>query len=301
MADRRLQVFHAVATHLSFTRAAEALFMTQPAVTFQIRQLEDECQTRLFERRHGGVSLTGAGQLVLDYARRILALQTEMDTRLAELTDAMRGSLQIGATQALAGSSVPVLLADFNARHPQVQTRLIVGNSEQLESRVRDGSLDLALLEGAPTQPGVDALPLGEDPLYLICSPDHPLAGQKAVTAKQLREYEFIAREPGSATRQQMNAFFAAAGVAAEALKVVMEVGSLATLLALVQSGLGCAIVPRPALPDGAERRGLVALPLKPARLRPVSLVLPQTRFRSRLIQTFIEFSQQKLRELKER
>ena len=88
MADRRLQVFHAVARHLSFTRAADALFMTQPAVTFQVRQLEEQYNTRLFERRHGGIALTPAGELALSYAERILGLSDEMDARLAELTEA---------------------------------------------------------------------------------------------------------------------------------------------------------------------------------------------------------------------
>ena len=102
MADRRLQVFHAVARHLSFTRAAEALFMTQPAVTFQIRQLEEQYNTRLFERRHGSISLTPAGELVLSYAERILALSDELDTRLAEMTGEMRGLLLLGASTTIA-------------------------------------------------------------------------------------------------------------------------------------------------------------------------------------------------------
>src|SRR6266852_2895785 len=102
MADRRLQVFHAVAKHLSFTKAAEALFMTQPAVTFQIRQLEERFNTRLFDRAHGHISLTCAGVMTLDYAERILALSAELDTRLKELTGLMAGPLLIGASTTIA-------------------------------------------------------------------------------------------------------------------------------------------------------------------------------------------------------
>ena len=91
MADRRLQVFHAVAKHLSFTKAAEALFMTQPAVTFQIKQLEEHFNTRLFERGHGQISLTGAGKVVLDYAERILGLSNELDARLKDMTGEVGG------------------------------------------------------------------------------------------------------------------------------------------------------------------------------------------------------------------
>ena len=104
MADRRLQVFHAVARHLSFTRAAEALFMTQPAVTFQIKQLEEQFNTRLFERGHGGIALTPAGEMVLEYAERILALSAELETRIGEMTGQMRGPLMVGPARPLPSS-----------------------------------------------------------------------------------------------------------------------------------------------------------------------------------------------------
>src|SRR5574337_956859 len=91
MADRRLQVFHAVAKHGSFTRAAEHLFMTQPAVTFQIKQLEEHYNTRLFERGHGKIALTPAGEIVMAYAERILDLNEELETRVSELTDELTG------------------------------------------------------------------------------------------------------------------------------------------------------------------------------------------------------------------
>src|SRR6185295_3291744 len=95
MADRRLQVFHAVAKQMSFTKAAETLFMTQPAVTFQIKQLEEQYNTRLFERGHGRVALTSAGEIVYDYAERILGLSAELDTRLKEMTGRLSGPLLI--------------------------------------------------------------------------------------------------------------------------------------------------------------------------------------------------------------
>ena len=99
MADRRLQVFHAVAKQLSFTKAAEVLFMTQPAVTFQIKQLEEHFNTRLFDRGHGRIALTPAGDVVLGYAEKILGLASEMDVRLSELTGEISGSLMVGASR----------------------------------------------------------------------------------------------------------------------------------------------------------------------------------------------------------
>ena len=115
MADRRLQVFHAVAKQLSFTKAAEVLFMTQPAVTFQIKQLEEHFNTRLFDRGHGRISLTPAGDLVLAYAERILGLSSEMDVRLAEMTGEIGGSLLVGASTTIAEFMLPRILGEFKS------------------------------------------------------------------------------------------------------------------------------------------------------------------------------------------
>ena len=147
MADRRLQIFHAVARHLSFTKAADALFMTQPAVTFQIKQLEEQYATRLFERRHGSIALTPAGELAYEYAGRILALNDEMDQRLGELTGEMRGALLVGASTTIAEFLLPRVLGEFNALYPQVRARLIVGNSETIENQVAANSLDVGLID----------------------------------------------------------------------------------------------------------------------------------------------------------
>ncbi|HEY9380047.1 MAG TPA: LysR family transcriptional regulator, partial [Burkholderiales bacterium] len=132
MADRRLQVFHAVAKQMSFTKAAEVLFMTQPAVTFQIKQLEEHFNTRLFERGHGKISLTPAGEVVLEYAERILSLSAELDTRLREMTGRLSGPLLIGASTTIAEFLLPRVLGQFKSAHPEVQARLTVANSEAI-------------------------------------------------------------------------------------------------------------------------------------------------------------------------
>ena len=189
MADRRLQVFHAVAKYLSFTKAADALFMTQPAVIFQVLQLEEQYGTRLFERRHGGILLTPAGELMLSYAERILALSAEMDTRLAEITGEMRGILLLGAASGIADTMLPPVLAEFNARYPQVRPRLIVANSET----IADLSLDVGLVEAQLAPPGLASEACRADELVAVCAPAYPLAGSKRVAAGALAEYEYLA------------------------------------------------------------------------------------------------------------
>jgi len=298
MSDRRLQVFHAVAKHLSFTRAADALFMTQPAVTFQIKQLEEQYSTRLFERRHGSISLTPAGELVLSYADKILALSDEMETRLSEMTGEMRGPLLVGASTTIAEFMLPRVLGEFNALYPQVRARLIVANSESIENRVAEHTIDVGLIEAPAKLGGLNSHICCEDELRVICAPDYPLAGMEAVTPKALEDYEFISREPGSGTREITDAYFRRHHVAPENLKMQMELGSPEALKGVVSTGLGFAIVSRAVVDKELQLGDLAAIPLNPPLTRSLYLVYPQDRFQSRLTATFIDFAKSKLKEL---
>ena len=136
MADRRLQAFHAVAKHRSFTKAADALCMTQPAVTFQVRQLEEQFDTRLFDRANGRITLTPAGVVALDYADRILALSSELAARLREISGQQVGPLLIGASTTIAEFLLPKILGEFKACHPGIVPQLLVANSEAVQVRV---------------------------------------------------------------------------------------------------------------------------------------------------------------------
>lgn len=297
MADRRLRIFHAVAKQGSFTRAAESLFMSQPAVTFQIRQLEERYQVRLFERGHGHISLTAAGKVVMDFAERIIGLSDEMETRLAEMTDEMRGYLQIGASTVVAEALMPAILGEFNALFPQARLRLVVANSESIESRVAAHALDIGLIDGHVGEPsGLDAEFCGEDELVVICAPDYPLAKSRSLTAKQLRDYEYIAREPGSGTRRSIDEYFSSAGVSPDQLKRQMELGNLESLKSVVATGLGYAITSARCIEQEVQLGRLVGIPLKPRLTRRLSVILPKDRFRSRLVSTFADFVKQKIR-----
>ena len=298
MADRRLQVFHAVAKHLSFTRAADALFMTQPAVTFQIRQLEEQYGTRLFERRHAGISLTPAGEVVLSFAEKILALSDELETRLSEMTGEMRGPLLVGASTTIAEFMLPRVLGEFNAAYPQVRARLIVANSESIESQVAEHTLDVGLIEVPGKLAGLTSQVCCEDELIIICGPDYPLAGMKSVTPKALADYEFISREPGSGTREITDAYFRSHKIPPESLKTQMELGSPEALKGVVSTGLGFAIVSRAVVAKELQLGELLAIPLRPALKRSLYLVFQQDRFQSRLTATFIDFTRTKLKEM---
>lgn len=296
MADRRLQVFHAVARQLSFTKAAEALFMTQPAVTFQIKQLEEHFNTRLFDRGHGRIALTPAGDVVLDYAERILGLSAELDTRVKELTGEVAGALLIGASMTIAEFLLPKVLGEFRARHPKVLPRLIVANSETVESRVAEHTLDLGFIEAPSHLPALVSDFCADDELLVLCAPGHPLAQLPVVKPAQLLGHAFISREQGSGTRAVTDTYFQSAGIAPGSLDTVMELGSPEAIKGLVSTGLGFAIMSRSTVAKEIRLGQLAAMPLEPSLMRKLSVVYPKERFRSRLANTFIEFAKESLR-----
>jgi DNA-binding transcriptional LysR family regulator len=296
MADRRLQVFHAVAKQSSFTKAAETLFMTQPAVTFQIKQLEEHFNTRLFDRGHGKISLTGAGEVVLEYAEKILALSAELDTRVSELTGEVQGLLLIGASMTIAEFMLPRVLGEFKVAYPGVKARLTVANSDTVEHSVAAHSLDIGLIEAPSHLPGLATEDCCEDELQVVCSPGHPLAKLKAVTPKQLLQYPYISREAGSGTREVTDSYFRRAGIEPADVNTVMEMGSPDAIKGVVETGLGYAIMSRVIVAKERQLGVLVAVPLAPKLTRTLSLVYPKERFRSRLVNSFVEFAKGKLR-----
>ena len=301
MADRRLQVFHTVARQLSFTKAAEQLFMTQPAVTFQVKQLEEHFNARLFERSHGKIALTPAGEIVRDYAERILGLSAELDKRISELTGAVSGPLLLGCSMTIAEFILPRVLGEFKARHPQVQAHMTVANSETIENRVADHTIDLGLIESPSHREGLHTEVCCDDELVMICAPRYKLAELKSVTAAQIADEPYISRESGSGTRQFADNYFRQSGVVPEDLNIVMELGSPEAIKGVVETGIGVAIMSSATVTKELRLGSLVALPLEPRLIRTLSLVYPREKFRSRLLSTFVEFATAKMREMAKR
>jgi len=295
MADRRLQVFHAVAKHLSFTKAAETLFMTQPAVTFQVKQLEEQLSTRLFDRAQGRISLTPAGQLAFEYAGRILALSAELDTRLKEMGGHAAGPLLIGASMTIGEYVLPRLLGTFKARFPDVMPTLFVGNSEAVQERVAERSLDLGFIESGSPLASLQSEVCCEDELQVVCAPSHPLAKAAFALPAALAQHPYISREAGSGTRAVIDRYLQSAAVAPESLNVVVELGSPEAIKGLVATGLGFAIMSRVIAAKELQLGQLAQVPLRPRLMRNFSAVYPKERFHSRLVAGFLAFAKEQL------
>jgi DNA-binding transcriptional LysR family regulator len=295
MSDRRIQVFHAVARHLSFTKAAEVLFMSQPAVTFQIRQLEEELDTRLFDRSPGGVTLTPAGAVALEYADRILAMSGELKTRLKEMSGRIGGQLAIGASTAYADVLMPQVLVAFKARYPAVVPRLVVANSETVQLKLLERAFDIGFIEGDSRQPALTAEPCCDDELEVVCAPSHPLAAAPVATPESLTRHAYVSREPGSGTRQAVDRYLQDAGISPGVLQVVMEVSSPDAVKALVTAGIGFSIMSWTNVLREVKLGELRKIPLAPRLVRPLSVVYPKERIHSRLINSFLGFAKERI------
>ena len=295
MSDRRIHVFHAVAKQLSFTKAAEALFMTQPAVTFQIRQLEEEFNTRLFDRKRGQVTLTAAGVLALEYSEHIVALTAELKARMRDIGSSVGGQLRIGASTTLAGFVLPPIIAEFKSRYPAVVPRLYVANSATIRARLIERAFDIGFIEGVSHEPALVMDPCCKDELQLVCTPDHPLAQNKVVEPEQLVHHHYINREEGSGTREVIDRYLQDAGLSPGLLQIVTEAGSPEAVKALMIAKMGYAIMPVSSVAKEVQLGQLVRIALVPRLVRQLSSIYPKERIQSRLLMSFLGFAKQRL------
>lgn len=295
MPDRRLQAFHAVAKHRSFTKAADALCMTQPAVTFQIRQLEEHFHTRLFDRANGRIALTPTGLVALEYAERILALHSELDEKVKELTGQEVGVLMIGASTTIAEFLLPRVLGEFKSRHPGIVPQLSVANSEAVQARVAERALDLGFIEGDSHLRTLVTEVCCEDELRVVCAPAHPLARRKTLALGALTEHAYISREVGSGTREVIDRYLEKSGLAPDSLQIIMEASSPEALKGLVATGLGFAIMSRATAEKEVRLGDLVQIPLEPPLIRHLSVVYPRERIHSKVVNEFVRFAKERL------
>ncbi|MCB1757030.1 MAG: LysR family transcriptional regulator [Gammaproteobacteria bacterium] len=291
MSDRRLQVFHTVAGVLSFTKAAEILNMTQPAVTFQVRQLEEDFNTRLFDRGHNKISLTDAGEIVDNYAERIFDLYSEMQESVKRLTGDKTGNVTIGASTTIAEYMLPALLGDFKESFPDVRIRLKVANTTAIVSMVEDNAIDLGIVEGEINNKLLLVEACQIDKLVVIASQDHELAGRKSLKTSELLEYPFIFREGGSGTRSVIASFLQDAGYDESQLNIALELGSTEAIKGAVEAGMGISVVSEAAIVKELKLGTLCAIELEPSLERQFSFVRQRQKFRSSLMDDLFQFA----------
>jgi DNA-binding transcriptional LysR family regulator len=270
---RQLEHFVAVAEQRHFTRASEALSISQSGLSASIRALERELHTTLFVRNTRRVELTESGRALLAESRRTLASASAAKDAVAAVQGLLRGSLSVGAEQCIGVVDVPSLLARYRATHPGVEIMLRQAGSVWQLEELAAGRLDVAFVatSGRPVD-GINLLPLAHQPMVLVCHPGHRLAGRADVTLADLRDETFVDFHPEWGARQITDQAFASAG--AQRL-VTLQVNDVHTLLDLVAHGLGVALVPAPIAAKKAASLPAVRLATHAVESWQVSIAVP--------------------------
>ncbi|MFB6259483.1 MAG: selenium metabolism-associated LysR family transcriptional regulator [Thiohalorhabdaceae bacterium] len=293
MADRRLHVFHTVAQLSSFTKAANRLHMTQPAVTFQVKQLEEQFNTRLFDRNHNRITLTEAGQTVFEFADKILNLYEEMENSVGELTGEMRGVLLVGASTTIGEYLLPRVLGAYRSAYPAMKVRMNVANTREIVQQVENNTIDIGIVEGAVNNSNLAIRECQPDQLVAIFPRGHQLAAKERVTPAELLDYQFVLREEGSGTREVLADYIREGGADPNKLDIVMELGSGESVKGAVESGMGISVVSQATVRKEAQLGTLEVRPLDPALERAFSFVHQKQKFRSQAVERFYQFIQE--------
>lgn len=246
----RLKVFRAVAEHLSFRKAAEHLFLTQPAVTLQIKALENDLGVRLFDRAAGRITLTRHGNVLLRYAHKIAALVSDAEHELGEGDGKVSGELSLGVSTTIAQYVLPRLLGAFLDEHPRVQFYLHSGNTAEIVQLLLDGKVSIGLIEGPARERGVRTEPFMKDELVLVTPRDFP---SHHLSHAQLRKSVLLMREQGSGSRRVVETALEKAGLRLKSFPKVMDLDSTEAIKSAVEAGLGLGFVSRWAISKELE------------------------------------------------
>lgn len=226
MSDFRLKVFQSVARNLSFTKASQELFISQPAITKHIQELESTYQTRLFDRQGGKISLTESGQLLLEHCERILEEYRKLEYEMHLLHNQYTGELRLGASTTIAQYVLPPMLGTFISKFPQVELSLLNGNTREMEAALQEHRIDLAMVEGVTRLPNLRYTPFLEDELVVVVRTGSRLPVDDEITPQQLARLPLVLRERGSSTLDVFERAMLQHNIKLSTLHVLMYLGS---------------------------------------------------------------------------
>jgi len=238
----QLEIFTKIAEEKSFSRAAEKMLRTQPAISIALKRLEEELGESLFDRSNRSGTLTEAGEILLSYAQRMLNMREEALRAIGELRAMHRGRLTIGANESTSLYLLPKLLLDYRKQHPQIKIEVYRNISERIPSEVLERNLDFGFLSFDPMHPSLESLPVYRDELVLVTSPRHRLAGKTSASVADLGAEEFIAHNVKTPSRNRIFELFAEHHTP---LNISIELATLETIKDFVCRDAGVAILPR--------------------------------------------------------
>jgi len=288
---RRLEIFAKVAELGSFSRAAEALFLTQPTVSEHIRALEDELGLPLLDRLGRGATPTRAGQLFLGYASRILALSREARQAIDHFQGRMSGELMVGGSTIPGEYFLPAWIGRFKGKYPEILITLLIGDSRAVSGWVEEGRVELGIIGARPTSRALESRELTSDELVIVVTAGHPWNAKETITLEELRTEPLIVRERGSGTREALERALAAAHLDLGAFRIVAEMGSTQSIKQGVRAGIGVSMISKRAVEDDCRAKLLHCVKVRDlSPSRSFCLVTHRDRNRSPLAAAFLEF-----------
>lgn len=260
MSDFRLEVFYTVARRLSFTKAAHSLFITQPAVTKHINELEQQYNNKLFERKGNKIALTAAGELLLKHAETLFAIYRNIEFDLNALVNSDNGLLHLGASTTISSYVIAPLLAGFRKKFPAIQLHLISGNTEHIENALLNKEIELGIVEGKSKNQEIKYTEFIKDELVLVCGKNHPLARGKAINPDALLHNPFVMREQGSGTLEVIEHALKGVGVKLAELKVEIQLASTESIKSYLMHSDALAFISIHALPKELQSGTLAVI-----------------------------------------
>jgi len=283
----QLEALVAVARARSFSRAAEQLARTQPALSIAVKKLEEEVGALLFDRSQKEVTLTEAGRILFDYAQKILNLRREAIGTIEELRQLHTGRVTIGANESTSLYVLPRIILAFRQRYPTIKIEVYRSFSERLPHEIKERNLDFGIVSFDPNDGELASFPILEDELVLILPPEHPLAARERITLKDLGGEPFIAHNVRSPARERVIQAFRRARVP---LNIAIELTSIETIKEFVKMGLGLAFVPRMCIQEELAQGKLATVPIHGFRHRRVLRVIYlRDKVHSHAAQKFLE------------
>ena len=298
MSDRRLQVFHTVARLLSFTKAADTLHMTQPAVTFQVRQLEEQFNTRLFDRTHSKVRLTEAGKKGFAYAEKITSLSNEMELEIKSLSEDISGNLIIGGSTTIAQYILPSLLQGFKKKYPELNIIIREANTDGIVSMIESSVIDLGIVEAPVKAQDLEVEIFMSDELVLIHNPENNFSKKESVSPDELRDLPFILREEGSGTRAVIAEYLKKQGIGEGELEVSMELGNSESIKGAVEANIGVSILSKSTIQKELVLKTLLCKELSPKISRNFYFVRRRHKFKLKVTENLVDYAKNYAREI---
>jgi len=261
--DYRDEVFMAVAEKLSFSKAAEDLFISQPAVTKHIKELENKLNTALFDRKGNKIYLTQAGKVAYQHLKQIREQYGEMEFELGRLSDSHRGLLQIGASSTISQYVIPAVLAAFHHRYPQIKLDLFNGNSFEMERKLLNNEIDLALVENDSSQANIRYTDFMNDEIVVVAAANQLIGRQKSLSVTDLKEIPIVVREKGSGTLEVIQHELSRQQVDLEGLNIFIHLGSTEAIKNFLLNFDGLALVSEKAIEKELQLKQLIRMKVK--------------------------------------